>query len=274
MNRENWESKDRAFPWVSLAVLGIILAGCCLADLICGKDPSYLDTAHVSQPPGPEFWFGTDTLGRDLFSCIWHGGRVSLLIGFLSTAVSAAIAVLYGTVSGLAGARLDLALMRLAEVFLSVPSLLWVLFLQAVLGEPTVWSLSLTIGATGWCSIAKVVRAEVRRLKKREYVVAARAMGGGFFYILRKHLAPNFFPSILFMVVMDLRTAIVSESTLSFLGMGLPLSVVSWGSMLSLAENALLTRSWWIIWIPGFFVVVLLLSVTQIGNWLRRRLYR
>ena len=159
--------------------------------------------------------------------------------------------------------------MRLTEIFLSIPSLLLIVLLQAVLGKAGVVSLSVVIGVTGWTGMAKVVRAEVRRLRESEYVLAARCMGAGFFHVLRRHLAPNFFSSIMFMAVMSIRSAIAAESTLSFMGLGLPLEVVSWGSMLSLAEKALLSGAWWIILIPGAFLVVTLLCVTSIGSWLR-----
>ena len=135
-------------------------------------------------------------------------------------------------------------------------------------------TLSIVIGVTGWASIAKVVRTEVRQLRNSEYVVASKCMGGGFFHILKQHLAPNFIASIMFMVVMNVRGAIGSESTLSFMGMGLPLEIISWGSMLSLAEKALLTGSWWMILIPGVFLVTLLMCLTNIGNYLRKRANR
>lgn len=256
-------------PVVSMAVLAGIILGCLCCGAFVSGDPGYMDLQHSVQAPGRDFWFGTDTMGRDIFAMIWCGGRVSLTVGFLSTAVSAALAVLFGTVSGLAPRWLDELLMRLTEIFLSIPSLLLIIFLQAILGKASVWSLSLVIGITGWTSIAKVVRSEVRRLRNSEYVLASRCMGGGFFHILRKHLAPNFFSSIMFMVVMNVRSAIAAESTLSFMGIGLPLEVISWGSMLSLSEKALLSGAWWIILIPGVFLVVTLLCVTSIGGWLR-----
>ena len=110
----------------------------------------------------------------------------------------------------------------------------------------------------------------MRQIRNSEYVVASRCMGGKFFHILRNHLAPNFIASIMFMVVMNVRGAIAAESTLSFMGMGLPLEIISWGSMLSLAEKALMTQSWWIILIPGAFLVTLLMCLTNIGNYLRK----
>lgn len=257
-------------PVLSFAVLGLLVLGCLAAPLIAPGDPGYLDLLHTSQSPGREFLFGTDAMGRDLFRCIWHGGRGSLFIGFLSTLISTAIAVVYGAVSGVSSPGVDSAMMRLTEILLSVPELLTVLFLQAIWGVATPVSIAVIIGLTSWYSIAKVVRTEVRQLRGSEYVIASRAMGGRFAHILGQHLAPNFLSSIMFMVVMNVRSAIVAESTLSFLGMGLPIDTVSWGSMLSLSERALMTGSWWVILIPGAFLVALLLSLTEIGNWLRR----
>ena len=148
------------------------------------------------------------------------------------------------------------------------------LFFQAILGDANVVSLSIVIGVTSWASIAKVIRTEVRQIRSSEYVVASKCMGGSFFHILGKHLAPNFIASIMFMVVMNVRGAIGTESTLSFMGMGLPLEIISWGSMLSLAEKALMTKSWWIIMIPGAFLVTLLMCLTNVGNYLRRNANR
>lgn len=257
-------------PLLSLVILGVIVLGCLCCELFMPKDPTYMDLSRAMEAPSGEFWFGTDAMGRDVFSMIWYGGRVSLLIGFLAAGISTVLAILFGAVSGLAPRWLDDLLMRLTEIFLSIPSLLLVVLLQAILGKANVLSLSLVIGATGWTSIAKVVRTEVRQLRSSEYILAARAMGGGFFYVLAKHLAPNFLSSILFMVVMNVRSAIAMESTLSFMSIGLPLEVISWGSMLSLADKALLSGAWWIILIPGLFLVTTLLCVTEIGGWLQK----
>ena len=260
----------RGKPVASAMILSLIVLGCLFCELIMTKDPTYLDLAHCSAVPCREFLFGTDTMGRDIFSMIWYGGRLSLFIGVGSTLISTLLAILFGAVSGLAPKWLDALLMRLIEIFLSVPNLLLVVLLQAILGTANVLTLSLVIGLTSWASIAKVVRTEVRRLRSSEYVLASRCMGGGFFHVLRQHLAPNFFSSISFMVVMNIRSAITAESTLSFLGIGLPIEVVSWGSMLSLSEKALLTDAWWIIVIPGVFLVATLLCITELANAMRR----
>lgn len=252
----------RGKPVASAMILSLIVLGCLFCELIMTKDPTYLDLAHCSAAPCREFLFGTDTMGRDIFSMIWYGGRLSLFIGVGSTVISTLLAISFGAVSGLAPKWLDALLMRLTEILLSVPNLLLVIFLQAV------------IGLTSWTSIAKVVRTEVRQLRASEYVIAAKCMGGSFFHILRCHLAPNFFSSVLFMVVMNVRSAIIAESTLSFMGLGLPIEVVTWGSMLSLAEKALMTDAWWILLIPGAFLVVTLLCIMNLGDYLRSRTSR
>lgn len=257
-------------PVLSAGILAVIVLGCFFAEALMTKDPTYMDLINYNKAPNREFLFGTDTMGRDIFSMIWYGGRISLLIGALSTVISTLIAVVIGSFSGIAPEWLDHLLMRFTEIFLSIPSLLLVVLLQAILGKANVLTLSVVIGITGWTSIAKVVRTEVRQIRNSEYVIAARCMGGGFFHILRKHLAPNFLSSIMFMVVMNVRSAMISESTLSFMGIGLPIEVISWGSMLSLSEKALMTGSWWIILIPGLFLVTLLLCLTNIGNYLRK----
>jgi peptide/nickel transport system permease protein len=262
--------RHRDKPILAIVLLLIIVTGCLACEMIMTKDPAYMDLKNYNLPPNGEFLFGTDSMGRDVFSMIWYGGRVSLFIGVLSTLASTAIAVVFGAASGIAPGWLDELLMRLTEILLSVPSLLLVVLIQAILGEANVFSISLVIGVTSWTSIAKVVRTEVRGLRESGYVIASKCMGGGFFHILWHHLAPNFVSSIMFMVVMNVRGAIVAESTLSFMGIGLPLHMISWGSMLSLSEKALLTNSWWMILIPGIFLVVTLLSITSLGNFLQK----
>ena len=262
--------RTQGFPWLSVILLGAIVLCCLFAEVLMTKDPSYLDLQNYRVAPNAEFLFGTDTLGRDIYSGIWYGGRISIAIGFFATLISTFIAIVYGSASGLAPDWLDTLMMRFTEIFLSVPGLLLVLFLQAILGEANVVTLSVVLGVTSWAGIAKVVRTEVRRLRHSEYVIASRCLGGGFFHILGRHLVPNLIASIMFMVVMNVRTAIALEATLSFMGMGLPLGVISWGSMLSSAEKALLSGSWWIILIPGAFLVTLLMCLTNVGNYLRK----
>ena len=261
-------------PVFAVAVLTIIIIGCLFCNLIMTKDPAYLDLENCNVPPCREFIFGTDAMGRDIYSMIWYGGRISLFIGIVATLISTVVAIIFGAVSGSAPKWADTLLMRFTDLLISVPGLLVIILLQAIWGKAGVLSLSLVIGITSWTAVAKVVRTEVLRLRGSEYVIASKCMGGGFFHVLWKHLTPNFISSIMFMVVMNIRSAIIAESTLSFMGIGLPVGVISWGSMLSLAEQALLTNAWWMIVIPGVFLLVTLLCITSIGNYMRKKVNR
>ena len=168
LERQAPEKENRWYqgvPWLSVIVLLIIAGGCLFCKWIMPKDPSYMDLKNYTVAPCREFLFGTDTMGRDIFSMIWYGGRQSLFIGFVATMISTSIAIIFGTVSGLAPEWLDMLLMRMTEILLSIPNLLLVIFLQAILGKANVLSLSLVIGITSWTSIAKVVRTEVRQLR-------------------------------------------------------------------------------------------------------------
>lgn len=258
-------------PYASAAILAVIILACLLAELLMPYDPTFMNLSEINLPPGNGHMFGTDTLGRDLFSVILYGGRISIFIGLLATVISTALAVVYGTAAGLASDRIDDLMMRLAEILMSVPQLLMVMFIQAIMGKATVISISVVIGITGWMAVAKMVRSEVRQLRASGFVLAARTMGGGFFYILRKHLMPNFMSAIMFMIVTNIGSAMITESTLSFLGLGLPTDVISWGSLMSLSQRAMLTGSWWMIIIPGVFLVTTLICVTEIGEYLRGR---
>lgn len=257
------------FPYLSAVVLAVIICGCILSGVVMPHDSTLLDPMNANASPSSEYLFGTDALGRDIFSMIWYGGRVSLAIGLLSAAISAVIAVLYGCVSAVAPDSVDGALTRAAELLMSMPSILTVIFVQAVIGKSGVMSLALVIGVTGWMGMARVVRAEVRQLSRSGYIEAARAMHAGFFHILRRHILPNLIPSTMFMVVTSVGTAIATEATLSFLGLGLPMETPSWGVLLSQADRAMLSGSWWAVVIPGVFLVATILSITGIGNFIR-----
>ena len=264
-------SKFKEIPYKSILVLSIIVICCIFADFIMTKDPTYMDLVNTSLKPGSEFYFGTDTMGRDIFSMIWYGGRISLFIGILSTIISTSIAILYGTISACSNQFIDDLMMRITEMILSIPSILIIIFIQGIIRNTNIISLAIVIGITSWMNIAKIIRAEVRQIKNSEYIIASKTMGASFFFILKEHMVLNFLPAIMFMVVTNIGAAIGTEATLSFLGIGLPIEIISWGSMLSLAEGALLSNLWWIILIPGIFLVLTLVSITNIGNYLREK---
>ena len=269
--RDRLTDTGTGFPYISVTVLTVIVAGCIIGSIVYSDSAYYMQLSEISAAPGRGHIFGTDTLGRDLFSVIWCGGRISLTVGLLATLISTAIAVVYGAAAGLASQRVDDMMMRLTEILMSVPQMLFVMFLQAIMGDANVISISVVIGITGWMAVAKMVRSEVRQLRSSGFVMAARSMGGGFFYILYRHLMPNFMSAVMFMIVTNIGGAISMEATLSFLWLGLPAEVVSWGSLMSLSQRAMLSGAWWILMIPGIFMVSTLICITEIGEYLRCR---
>lgn len=264
-------NREKKLPKASLAVLTVIFLATVFAGVFSPYSPEEMNPSAVGLAPGVNHIFGTDQMGRDLFTLVLYGGRASLYIGLVSSLISTAMAVIYGTAAGLAGERADAFLMRLTELIMSIPSILLILFLQAMWGQASYTSLAVIIGLTGWMPIAKVVRSEVRQLAGSDYILAARTMGAGFWYILRRHIAPDLVPAIMFMVVSNIGQAMITESTLSFLGLGLPLTEVSWGSLLSMSQEALLSNQWWMILLPGSVLMITLICMTSIGEYMRKK---
>ncbi|ABN06346.1 binding-protein-dependent transport systems inner membrane component [Methanocorpusculum labreanum Z] len=270
IKKESVSKKLRKLPWISIIVFSAILFGCIFAPLIANHNPStyYLDS--LNEPPNSDFYFGTDSLGRDLFSIIWYGGRTSLTVGFLGAAIVTLIGITYGCINGMANTRIDTLLQRVVEIFHIIPQILLTILIITILGQQNPISISFVIAVTSWFALARIVRSEVRQIRTNEYVIAAKCYGARFERLVVKHLIPNIIPAIMFVVVSGISTCITTESTLSFLGLGLPLDVLSWGSILSLSNRALLLNTWWVIVIPGIFLIVTLSCITTIANCFRK----
>lgn len=256
---------------MAAALLLLIGAACLMAPLLAPYPADLMDSSAVTRPPDGSHIFGTDAMGRDLFTMVLYGGRVSLYIGIFSGCLSTVIGVVYGSISGLAPERISDLMMRCTELLMSVPAILLALFLQAIWGQPSATSVAVVIAVTGWMNISKMVRSEVRQIRQSDYVLAAKTMGADFFYLLIRHLGPNFVSTIMFMVISNVGHAMLTEATLSFLGLGLPLSQVSWGSLMTMSQNVLLSGAWWLILIPGIFLVVTVVCMTELGEAFRRK---
>lgn len=272
--RPDLRARLKGKPIAAIVVLTVVILGCIFAPFITNHDPSRYYYEALSKAPDSEFFFGTDSMGRDLYSIMFYGGRSSLIIGVLGAVIIAVIGVSYGTISGTAGDRTDAVLMRITEMCGAIPSMLMILIITAIFPAENVISMSVVVGITGWFGLARITRTEVRQIRNTEYVLYARSTGGHFGYVMRRHLIPNFLSAIMFVVVSGVSSCMTTESTLSFLGLGLPLDVLSWGSMLSLANKALITNDWWVIIIPGIFLVVTLICITDLGNFLRKETNR
>lgn len=251
---------------LTVVILIIIVSASLLAPIIAPYSVTEMDLSGAYK-----HILGTDYMGRDLLSLILYGGRTSLYIGILAGFLTTAIAVIYGTISGLAGEKTDQLMMRICELLMSIPSILMVLFLQAIWGNATSTSIAVAISLTSWMSMAKIVRTEVRHLRHQEYIIHAQLQKASTGYVLVHHLMPSLISPIMYMAVSAVGQAMLTESTLSFLGLGLPLTTASWGSLLSMSQNLILTGQWNLILIPGLVLVVTLGAITSWGEHFRKR---
>ncbi len=261
----------KRFPVLSLCILGLLIMGCLMANVLSPFGANQMSLQEINLPPGGKHFFGTDSYGRDLFSMIWYGGRVSLFIGILATCIATFIGSIYGCLCGLSRPWIYKIMMGFLDLAISIPTFLIMIFLLAIWGNQSLIFMAMAIGITGWMTMARVVSTEVRRTKDSEFVLSAKLMGGGFLHIFRRHLFPVFFPAIMFIMVMNVGYAIGLEATLSFLGLGLPLEIVSWGSMMALSEQSLFIGNPWMFLIPGTFVVTTLICIANIANYFRRK---
>ena len=236
--------------WVPLVALVVVAT---VAPLLAPYAPEAIDLANRRAGPGIGHWFGTDDLGRDVFSRVLFGGRISIAIGLLSAAVAAGLGVAVGAAAGYAGGWIDTVLMRTTDAVLSIPRLLLLMVAAATL-QPSVPALVLLVGAVGWMETARVTRSAVRSLLSREFVMASQAAGAGHLRIVWRHLLANASGAIRTAAVMAVGRAILVESALSFFGVGVQPPDASWGSMLYQAQAAMSTEPWLALF-PGACIV-------------------
>lgn len=278
MNNPTWQRLRSAVfgnPVTLAAVvfLTLLVLAAILAPLIAPHDPAAQDLQARLAPP---FWrdgsvdgmiLGTDELGRDVFSRLLYGARVSLVIGVAATALSGLIGTAAGLLAGQRGGRTESVIMRLADIQLGIPSLLLALAVIAAFGTGF-WRLIIILGVTGWVAYARVVRSEVLSLREREFVLAAHAIGVSQTRIAIKHLLPNVMASVATIGTLGIAATLIAEASLSYLGLGVPPDIPTWGLMLN--EGQLhLTTAWWIAVFPGFAIMLTTISINVIGDVLR-----
>lgn len=217
--------------------------------------------------PDSVHYFGTDALGRDMFTRVLHGARISLMVGILATAVSLAIGVLYGSISGYMGGRVDNIMMRLLEILYALPFTFFVIILMVLFGR-NIYLLFIALGAIQWLTMARIVRGQVVSLKKMEYVDAARSMGVGHVRIIASHLIPNVLGTVIVYVTLTVPNVILEEAFLSFLGLGVQEPMASWGTLISDGVGAMQTYPWMLI-IPCASLMLTLLALNFLGDGLR-----
>jgi peptide/nickel transport system permease protein len=254
---------------IALGMLVVIVLMAIFADVLTRFPYEQVDLRARSSPPSAEHWFGTDRVGRDVWSRMVYGARVSLAVGLGATALSSVIGVIVGSVAGFYGKWVDMLLMRITDVVLTFPSIVIMLTLAALLPR-TIWAIVFVIGILGWPAVARLVRAQFLSLKEQEYVLAARSIGVSNTRIMFVHILPNVIAPLVALVTFSIGSAILTEAGLSFLGLGVPPPTPSWGNMLETARNLDILRNLPWTWIPpAVMTVVTLLCVNFIGDGIR-----
>ncbi|WP_419719975.1 ABC transporter permease [Paenibacillus illinoisensis] len=256
----------------SVLVLLVVLIAIC-APLLTSHDPAAVDPLNRLKPPAwldggaSEHWLGTDNLGRDMWSRIVYGARVSLIVGMGAVIVSGVIGAILGLLSGFYGKWLDAVIMRVGDAFMAIPTILFMLVVMAIVG-PGITTLIFVIGVTNWVPFTRIVRSEVLSIKERDFVHAARSIGAKNGRLIVKHILPNILSSFIVICGMNVGTTIIMEASLSFLGLGIKPPDVSWGGMLSDGRQYVAT-SWWVATFPGLAITFTVLGVIFLGDWLR-----
>jgi len=242
-----------------------------LAPYISFHDPVRANLDEPMQPPSISHPFGTDHLGRDLFARVLYGTRVSLLIGISAAALAVGLGVLIGLIAGYYGGMKDSALMRLVDTISSPPETILLMVLVTMFAR-SVWTIIIAIGLTHWMSTARLVRSESLSIRQRQFVESVVSLGAKDSYILRRHLLPNLLYLAVVSVTLMTAHAILTESFLSFLGLGIPPHLPSWGNMLNEAQRDIMRGIWWTTFFPGMMIVITVLSINLTGEDLKRRL--
>ncbi|MBL8134071.1 MAG: ABC transporter permease [Anaerolineae bacterium] len=254
---------------VALVILAVLVLATVAAPLIQRYQYEQIDLRARSSPPTAEHWFGTDRVGRDIWSRLLNGGQVSLLVGFGATLVSTLIGTVLGALSGYYRGWVDMVIMRVTDVFMTFPSIIIMLTLAAMLPR-SVWTIVFIIGALSWTGTARVVRSQILSLREQEFILACRALGYGDARIIIVHILPNVFGSLVALVTFAIGSAILTEAGLSFLGLGVPPPTPSWGNMLEAARNLDILRNLPWMWVPPAIMLVLtVLCVNFIGDGVR-----
>ena len=248
---------------VCLVVLCVIITAALMAPL-SSVDPDYMDVMNKMAGPSKEHWFGTDELGRDSFTRALYGSRVSLLVGFATMVVSVTAGTCVGAVSGYAGGKIDIILMRIVDMFQSVPSLLMIIVIFSFVPNNMV-TLVLMLALFSWTGVARIVRAQTLTLKERDFVIAAKTLGVSHVKIILKHIIPNMTTQIIVAASLSIAGAILDESALSYLGYGVALPKASWGSMLQYAQQYILYDPLLAL-IPGMFILLTVLCFNILGD--------
>lgn len=263
MARVRW----RPLSILALVALASVIAAAALAPIVSPYAPETIDLVAILQPPSSVHWAGTDELGRDVFSRILHGARPSLMSAALIVLIGALVGTALGAVAGLLGGIVDAIVMRIVDMMLALPGLVVAMALTAALG-PSLLNASIALGVLAIPAYTRIARGQALTLREREFVQAARAMGGGTVFIAARHILPNILPPMLVYTSSHLGAAILASSALSFIGLGMQPPHAEWGAMVGAGREYVLS-AWWLVTFPGLAVAISAMSANLIGDALR-----
>ncbi len=255
---------------VALVGSGIVLTVffvAIFAPIVAPHDPYEINIEKILQPPSVAHPFGTDPLGRDVLSRIIWGARVSLWVGFVAVGIAIVIGILVGALAGFYRGRIDAVLMRFVDIMLAIPTFFLILAVIAIL-EPSIWNIMIVIGLTGWMGVARLVRGQFLAIREMDYVTAARALGARDLRLMARHILPNALSPVYVAAVMGVAGAILTESALSFLGIGVQPPKASWGSILTAGKDNI-EIAWWLSVFPGLAIFITVLGYNLLGEGLR-----
>ncbi len=267
----------RDLPLIPIAILTVITLTAIFANFLAPHNPEVGSLTARFRPPvwqaggSMDHILGTDQLGRDVLSRLIFGARVSLVVGFTAVIVAGVIGTTLGILAGYIGGWADQVIMRLTDAWLALPALTFAIFLAAIVG-PSMWNIVIILGGVYWTRYARVVRGEVLSLKEREFVRLAIVAGCSRMTIMWRHILPNVVNSAIVLATLMLGVVIVTEASLSFLGVGVPPPQPAWGLMLSDGKQGLMVGYWWLTVMPGCCIMLMVLSANLLGDWLRVKL--
>ena len=270
--RSSYGSVFGSFRHHRLAMIGLVTMLCIVLVTLIGPlfshDPYQANVGGIYAAPSMTHPFGTDHLGRDLLARVLAGGQLSLLVGLLATLMAGSLGIVYGLVSGMGPRWLDHGMMQVLDTLLSIPVILIVILIQAT-GELSLLKITVAIALVSWMGTARIVRSECQRLMGSDFVRAAVTAGSSRVRLVLRHLLPNIAAPLLVVLTVSVGQAIVLESTLSFLSLGVPATVPSWGNLLGNGLSAALNGAWWNVLFPGLMIVLTVLSINLLGDGLR-----
>lgn len=268
MNRALWiKAFSNPLALGGFIVISIILLLAIAAPVLAPYDPNAIDVKAILLSPSSQHWMGTDGLGRDVFSRMLYGARISLLVGFVAVGIATAIGIVLGALAGYYRGWFDIVIMRLVDIMLSIPTFFLILAVIAFL-NPSIWNIMIVIGLTSWMGVTRLVRAEFLSLHGREFVQASRTLGAKDARLIFRHLLPNSLTPVIVSFVLGVASAVLVESGLSFLGLGVQAPQASWGNILTDGKEYI-QFAWWLSLFPGLAILVTVLGYNLLGEGLR-----